>query len=424
MLAHRTGMLLWRFAGDARGVFAVKFALLVPALLMTVGLAIDYTRFVRDKGILQAAADAAALAAAKELSLTDTKTESMSAVAQEVVRRHLEIRYDNAADRPAVTVTTGFSRDPVEVTVDVKSRFVPYFGRLFEARLPDAQARAKARIVGQPNICVLGLNPREGGTISLEQNARVTGRNCAVYSNSVHGNGLKSKNSAMLEASFICSRGGKDGGPGSFNPDPMVDCPQFDDPLADRPEPAVGACDSKAPTVITRDTTLSPGTYCGLEIRARARVTLLDGIFVIKDKPLVVTDGAALTGEAAGLYFTGASARLKFDRRSTISLKAPTTGPMAGLLIFGSRAPGPSLTHEILSDDARVLIGTIYVPKGELRIDAQSPIADQSAYTAIVADTMRLYGGPHLVLNTDYGATDIPVPEGIKGVGQPVRLAE
>lgn len=96
---------------------------------------------------------------------------------------------------------------------------------------------------------------------------------------------------------------------------------------------------------------------------------------------------------------------------------------MAGLLVFVSRSQKDSLQYKILSDDARVMVGTVYVPKGELIIDASNPIADQSAYTAVVADKMRLYGGPHLVLNTKYSDTDVPVPDGIRGAGQPVVLA-
>jgi hypothetical protein len=59
-----------------------------------------------------------------------------------------------------------------------------------------------------------------------------------------------------------------------------------------------------------------------------------------------------------------------------------------------------------------------------LHIDANAPVADKSAYTAIVARMLTLYGGPHLVLNTNYEQTDVPVPDGIKGVGQPVQLAK
>ena len=51
-----------------------------------------------------------------------------------------------------------------------------------------------------------------------------------------------------------------------------------------------------------------------------------------------------------------------------------------------------------------------------------SPIADRSAYTAIVARMMTLYGGPNLVLNTNYDITDVPVPDGIRGAAQPVAL--
>jgi hypothetical protein len=80
--------------------------------------------------------------------------------------------------------------------------------------------------------------------------------------------------------------------------------------------------------------------------------------------------------------------------------------------------------HQILSDDARNLLGTIYLPRGRLNVDANSPIADKSAYTAIVARKISLYGGPHLVLNSNYDETDVPVPEGIRGAAQPVSLVK
>lgn len=419
--SERLQQRLRRFGSNDSGVIAIKFAMFLPVILLAAGSSIDHARYLRERTIIQGAVDAGALAAAKELSLTDTKYESLPAIAQAVVTRHVEIRTGEAGGTPP-SVATAVTRDPIQVEVTATRPFVSAFGDVFGLNLSHVEARAVARIVGKPNICVLGLNARENGTISLEKNARVTGQNCAVYSNSAHNNGLKSKNSANLTATFICTRGGRDGGPGNFNPDPLVDCPSFDDPLLDRPEPTFGPCDPAKPTRITSDAILAPGTYCGLEIANGARVTLRDGIFVIKDKALIVKDGGSLTAESAGLFFIGTSASLTFERGSTISLKAPTTGPMAGLLVFSARSQSETLTHKILSDDARVLIGTIYIPKGELEVDATSPIADQSAYTAIVADKIRLYGGPHLVLNTNYSQTEVPVPDGIKGVGQPVTL--
>ncbi len=407
---------------DREGVLALKFGLLLPILLLVAGHTVDHARYLREVNALQTAVDAAALGAAKEMGLTDTTRESVGAVAQAMVEAFMKAG-TSASALPLPEVKTSVTGDPIEVEVVARIPFEPMFGDSLGLALSEISARAVASVIGKPNICVLGLNPVEARTISLEKDARVTGQNCAVYSNSNHTMGLISKNSAELTATFICSRGGRDGGVGNFSPDPLVDCPSFDDPLASRPEPAVEPCDPAKPTAITFDTTLTPGTYCGLVIGSGAVVTLEDGVFVFRDKPLVVTDGAALIGKAAGLFFAGADATFTFERLSTISLVAPTDGPMAGLLLFGSRSQDARLTYSILSDDARVLIGTIYIPKGELRIDATSPIADESAYTAIVADKMRLYGGPHLILNTNYDATAVPVPKGIKGAGQPVALS-
>jgi hypothetical protein len=131
-----------------------------------------------------------------------------------------------------------------------------------------------------------------------------------------------------------------------------------------------------------------------------------------------------MAGDGVGFFFTGAGAAFEFTTNSSIDLAAPESGAMAGLLMFEARDQPTNLTHRIESDDARRLIGTIYLSRGELRVDASSPIADQSAYTAIVARTMRLYGGPHLVLNTNYSLTPVPVPAGIRGVDQPVTLVE
>ena len=60
-----------------------------------------------------------------------------------------------------------------------------------------------------------------------------------------------------------------------------------------------------------------------------------------------------------------------------------------------------------------MLLGTFYLSQGKLVIDADKPIADRSAYTIIVARQVQLFSGPNLVLNTDYGSTDIPVPAGV-----------
>jgi hypothetical protein len=84
-------------------------------------------------------------------------------------------------------------------------------------------------------------------------------------------------------------------------------------------------------------------------------------------------------------------------------------------------APASSTVTRYSANDARKLLGTIYLPNGVLYIDANKPIADQSAYTIVVARRVELYSGPNLVLNTDYGGTDVPIPKGAHRQRHPLR---
>ncbi len=79
--------------------------------------------------------------------------------------------------------------------------------------------------------------------------------------------------------------------------------------------------------------------------------------------------------------------------------------------------------HRITSDYADYLVGTIYLPRGSFLIDANQDVASASEFTVLVVRSLELKAGPHLVLNTDYGATSVPVPEGLGNRAVDIRLA-
>ncbi len=129
---------------------------------------------------------------------------------------------------------------------------------------------------------------------------------------------------------------------------------------------------------------------------------------------LEVSGQAKMEGENVGFYLNGDKAKLRFTKETTISLTAPVDGLLAGILVFEDRNASDSVDHHhITSDNARVLLGTIYLPNGTLRIDADAPVADKAAYTAIIARMIQLDEGPSLHLNSDYEASNVPVPEGL-----------
>jgi len=423
-LERKLGLLavLWRdFARNCAGGLVLPIALLLPVAAVIVGKTVDYAHAVRQKYSMQAAADAAALAGAQELSLSDAKRENVAEVVKQVVESHVRANGRHLGAAPVITARV--VNKPQQVEVEIRSEAQNSFGPSLGIANLELHVTAVARIMGQPNICVLALDTHETGAISLESRAKMTGRNCAVFSNSSASSGLTIRDQAVLSASTICSAGGVVG-QGSMIPPPYLDCPQFDDPLAGRPEPSSAGCDHLATAIVAQKRTLKPGVYClGISIAGLSSVTFEPGVYVIKNGPFLVSGLAEIKGEGVGFYLTGAAFFL-FDPLTKIELEAPKTGPMAGLLFFGSRSQSKLLINTILSSSAQKLTGTVYLPNTSLIIDSLAQVGGQSAYTAIVARRLSLLDGPHIILNTNYDETDVPVPEGIVGSGQPPKLIQ
>ena len=413
------------FASDSGGNVLVMFALALPLLVGMIGTGVDYTLASSARSKMQGIADAAAVAAARELQIAKTDPDKISAVAKGFVNASLS----------DVSVTTNVDVKALTVEVILDKTVTPIMGSLLRRSGIELGVHATARMSGSLPLCLLGLDPSAPSTISLEKSALLTAGGCLVQSNSKSNAGIQSKNDATLKAGLICSVGGKVNTKNSnFSPAPTTDCPSLPDPLSARVPPSVGPCDHTDKVVKGTTETLAPGVYCGgLTVTGKANVTLNKGIFIFQDGPLVVNGGSSLTGTDIGIYLKGGGSNLLFDFDTSISLSAPKDGPLAGILIYddptGASAPIKIkkilklLTsfvagvlpreHLILSDDARNLLGTIYMPKARLVIDANQPIADKSAYTVLVVQQLSLYSGPDLILNSDYNATEVPVPMGL-----------
>jgi Flp pilus assembly protein TadG len=413
---------------EEAGSISVMYALMIPILFGAAGIGLDYSRAASERSKMQAVADAAAIAAARELQMARADPEKISAVARSYVNAQI-------AD---VAIGTKVDSQALTVRVDLQKDIQPTIAKVIWPGTIHLTASATAGMSGGLPLCLIGLDPMAPGTIKLEQKALLTAPSCVVYSDSKSPQGLMSMDDAVLKAGFICSAGGKVQTKNTnYLPSPQTDCPVISDPLTARTPPATSGCDHKNHVVNGTTTTLKPGVYCGgLIITNGAQVTLAAGIYTIKDGPLVAGGNASINGDHVAISLLGAGAHLIFQAATTINLTAPKDGPLAGILIYDdpSGAPAPvhaksynkqgkaPREHLILSDNARKLLGTIYMPQGRLIIDATKPVADQSAYTVLVVRQLDLYSGPNLVLNTNYGASNIPVPRGVGPYGGKVSL--
>jgi hypothetical protein len=416
---------LWALSLEAAGSLAVMTAIAVPAMIGGLGLAVDFIMHNKIKTELQAAADAAAVAGAREFRVSQTDDSQIVSAAESYAAYALTGNSEaaHAALQAAnYTVKAEVVDESTAVRVDIEEAWTPIFAHFFKAGLTPAKASATARFIGSSNVCVIGLSPKIVGGIRLWNSAQLTANGCGVYSNTAEPDGFAVMDSGVLKSTLNCVAGGYSiASARSVDPTPLTDCPPLEDPLKDRPPPAIGGCDYKRLSINSGTRRLAPGVFCGgLTISGTAKVSLANGVYVIKDGPLLVTNTATLTADNAGFFLTGLFSTVLFTSGTTINLSAPEAGPLAGLLFFEDRATIGVRIHRLGSNNARKMIGTIYMPTSILNIDANAPMADQSAYTAIITQSLQLQSGPNLILNSDYSATRVPVPEGIAGTAQVV----
>jgi hypothetical protein len=407
------------FRSCRKGSLGTVLAISLPAILGLIGIAVDYASFSSQRTQLQKAADAAAIAAAKELSITAPNVARITAIADAVVRSQIPIGKGDSNVIVEATVTD----ENRSIRISLTQRKAAIMSQIVTPALTDLSVSATASLSGSQKVCIVALEGRSSAAIGLDNSARVTARDCAIFSNSNSPHGVTALGISLITSPTICSSGGYMGTSKNYaTPQRLVDCPAKDDPLADRPPPQIGSCTNQQKLVITQTRSLTPGVYCGgVEITMGATVTLGSGVFVFKDGPLTVADGATLSGMNVGLHFSGVGARFDFLSGAKIRISAPKDGPMAGILIHGDPSAESTRLHKVSSDDARVLLGVIYIPRGILVIDSNNSVSEDSPWTAIVAQRLDLKRSANLVLRTDYGLTDVPVPAGI-GPAKNVRL--
>jgi Flp pilus assembly protein TadG len=406
---------LTRFLRSASGSIIVPFAVASPVLLGISALAIDYATLSMKVGELQAVADSSALGGANELALAGSSDEAIKAV----VASYVAMEFSGSGS--IVTSTADINRKAGTLRVALEETWTPIFAKLINADVTPIRVDATATVLGSDNVCVLALNDSASATVHLDQNASLEANGCGVYSNSTHSQGIRLDSASTIHASSICSVGGYKASTTSIDPLPTTDCPPVPDPLVGRTPPVAGGCDVTDFKISSGNKILDPGTYCGgLNITKTASVTFAPGIYIIKDGEFKVANNASISGEHVGFYLLGNASKINFLDDSSVNLTGALNGDMAGLLFFEDRSAPLNRQHHIQSTHADVLTGTIYLSRGVLAIDPNSKVAQDSAYTAIIARRFELTQGLQLILNSDYGATDVPVPAGIRSSSQVV----
>ena len=402
------------------------------AMLMGVGaLVVDVGNLYALDNRLQTAADAAALAAASQLPDADNVRSVATAITAQnlppeihgtaLVSSDVELgQWDSGTKVFAAGVNP---LNAVRVTVrrtSASGNAAPtFFAKVLGKDSVDIVAQA-VYASGRATGCLVALDPDASEAIKINSNATITANGCAVQVNSSDEKAVIVDGSSDLTAEATYINGDYDGPESSYTPQPTTGAPTVSDPLAGLPPPpeADDPCDETSRTYDAGVTvTITPGVYCeSLEISDDSTATLQAGTYIFRDGDLIVNSNSAITGDGVFMYFTGTNKpSLVLNANSHADLSAPTTGPYAGILIFQDRNVEDGSEHMFNSDASSSFLGTIYVPNGMIKINSGTTMSSTAPYTSIIARTFDIDSGSDLVLNSDYEATDVPLPAGLAG---------
>lgn len=441
-------LLIRQWFGDQRGQFALVLGVLAPVGLGLVGGAIDMSVYINHHSELQSTADAAVLAVAREASLKGWNEATANEVTAAIVGSTLSNKF--GVDH---TFKLSIDQKARRVEISLDQDHYGYFFIGYFAGSPQIRVTAAAFASGASTICIIVQAPSQDDSLVVNGSSKVQAPGCAAYSNSVGTKSVNVKDVSSLNTQMTCTAGGYAGKLTNFSPTPITDCPVIADPLVSRAQlidaSLTTGCDHNKVKVDGGTKTLRPGNYCGeLAITNGAEVLFDPGIYVIRNNRLKVDKAARISGTGVALVFVGKDAELSLSNDSSVSLSAPETGQMAGILIYGQ----PSAKHRkfsIVSKDAQKLTGTVYLPADTLTVGGDddldggcdqivqddgtlappdptclSDIGNASDWTAIIARQVKVTAGSILVMNTNYEGSSVPVPDGVGPTSARIILAE
>lgn len=378
---------------ERRGSILLLTAILLLVLLGVSGFALDAGNLTSYKHRMQSAADAAAVAGAREVKRKSSISNGdlLTFVQHDATNNG----FTDGSNGISVTVNHGpatgtYAGDSKYVEVLI-SRAVPtYFMSLFGRTTVTVGARGVAGLSGGGNGCVYSLSSIAGKGLETSGSGSITLTGCDVYVNAVSSTAFCVGSGWTFTAQHIYVVGDDTCTSGTVNPAATTGSASVTDPLAGIATPTVGSpcINANIPTGAT--TTLSQGTYCGdLQVSGTGTVVNFNaGTYVITGGGLVVKSAATVNGTGVTFYTTGTKPS-SFTNTTHINLSAPTTGTYAGILLFGI-GDKPSNSNVFNSDDQQ-LNGIIYFPHQHIEWKGNG-----GSMTSLISDTIKFTGGSSL----------------------------
>jgi hypothetical protein len=336
---------------------------------------------------MQGAADSAAYSAAIAKNVPPGTSSVFTAQAKSVAGSY---GYVDASNNVTVTVNNpplsgNYTANNFAIEVTIQQPQQASLSSIYMTTAPTLAARAVA-LLTTASRCVYTLNPKASDSLHVDGGGVVTSA-CGLVVNSSSATAIT--NQGTISAPTVDIVGGYSGTINS--PKITTGIKPVSDPLFYVPAPSwvLGSCDHINYSVSSGTVTLSKGVYCGgITIGGTAKVTLNAGTYIVMGGGLTVSGSANLSGTGVTLYNTGnilyPYKPVQFLDNSVVKLTAPTSGVLAGILIFQDRSIVSTLPNILMGS----FTGALYFPTTPLVLNSGSDVT--VPYTILVADTVSM----------------------------------
>lgn len=389
-----------QFRRDTTGGVAAIVTIVSPVLVGGMGLGGEAGYWYLTQREVQNAADVAAHAAAIRKLQGDPQASYESMADYIVQQAQVSLASSTiAVNSPPQQGTLAGVGAAVEVTV---TESLPrMFTAIYTTDPKIVSGRAVAFADGGGPGCIIALSPVVQGAISVGGSADINLDGCDMVSNaegiSFDMNGVGSSVNARCVQTV---------GVAVTTNSLTTECarlrehsPPAADPYANVPEPvASGTCQganvgqNNQTTTVTAFEVDASGMnsmrFCnGLNVRGD--VTFAPGIYFIEGGEFRFNSNAAIFGSGV-IFYLADGVEITFNGTADMDISAPTTGPYAGILFFGSRS-ATTMSHTINGDAGVIVDGAIYAPASHIDLIGNAATSTVSC-TQVIGDSIAFSG--------------------------------
>jgi len=409
-----------KFTADAAGTIAVIFAIAAIPICMAASIALDMANASHMKSSMQAAADAAVLAAASSVAAGADQDEGEE-LALATFEANLSDAFKEYVGTPETDVA--FTENDVTLRADINA---PTLLSTLAADYVAIEVTATANGSPGGDACVLGLDKTKSGSVVSAGSNVINMPDCVIAANSTSESAIRLQGATTVNVQSLHTAGNYEvvGGAAdlTFASPPTVHGSDLKDPFENPAIPSLGTCDSTSTSWNNGNSsnrTVDPGAdgimyFCqGLSISG-GNINFKPGTYVIDRGDLSVTGNGTVRcsscspgGAGVVFIFTAASAanvgKLSIAGTPNIVLNAPSSGTYKGLLFYQDGKATTTQSSSVRGDSASSLTGAFYFPSTPLDFGGNS--GGLSECVEVIANTITFIGNSTLTTTKckDYG---------------------